>query len=46
MKKRKARNKVAKAEKKPVSVPVEKNNDLPDFGGLPAWDLKKNLGCG
>lgn len=27
--------------------PVETNEDNPfDFGGLPARDLKKNLGCG
>lgn len=28
------------------SVPSEKEPDKFDFGGLPAVNLKKNLGCG
>jgi hypothetical protein len=29
-----------------VDTRAEEREERPDFGGLPARDLKKNLGCG
>jgi hypothetical protein len=48
-KKKKAEVKPEKAETAPAAPvpPQEQPEEKPlDFGGLPARDLKKNLGCG
>ncbi len=48
MKKKKVRSKkVKKLDKKASKLPLPKEqDDRFDFGGLPAINLKKNLGCG
>jgi len=35
-----------KEEPKPVSAGATEVEKEFNFGGLPQWDLKKNLGCG
>ena len=45
IKKQKSEAKVA-ANKSQVEQPQEEPKSSFDFGGLPARDLKKNLGCG
>jgi hypothetical protein len=52
MRKKRKKGKTDQQKPKPEVQPsesksVETNEDNPfDFGGLPARDLKKNLGCG
>lgn len=49
MRKKRKKGKTDQQKPKPPSdpKPEETNEDNPfDFGGLPARDLKKNLGCG
>lgn len=46
MKKRKVKKRTPKDPKSTPPDPVEKGDNSGDFGGLPARDLKKNLGCG
>ena len=47
---KKRRKTLKRGEKKPGEKPINispPENDKPhDFGGLPALDFKKNMGCG